>query len=360
MLNRDRSFQSRLSGVAERSFRGLFLFSFFTDPGAACSAAAEETPDLFVSEPGFGILPEMLPRGTLLLRLSEGNDKPDLHSVSKYEGADVILRYFLRLISEGRKGAGAGTRPGGRLVIFSTPCGGSGSSSLCEAFGIRESAKRYKKEDVRQESLPEGRETRSPDCALLNLECCRSPESLGYGQKSGLSALILAVKNRRGDLSGMIRSAVFPADGACGLFVTGPPDYPEDTDGMTPEERLVLVRGFLSEFGTVLLDIPFSLCEGNLRLFDAADRIIMTSAADESAVLRINLALGALGRLDRIRKSGNLEKVRVIIRGEKADLPVEIASGSVGFAEMIEKEGVGTISQRLSEKKEGWYEIATG
>ena len=58
--------------------------------------------------------------------------------------------------------------------------------------------------------------------------------------------------------------------------------------------------------------------------------------------------------------SGNLEKVRVIIRGEKADLPVEIASGSVGFAEMIEKEGVGTISQRLSENKEGWYEIATG
>lgn len=357
MLTSDRVFQVRLSEAAEKNLPGELVLLSFTDPEIAYAEASSVRPALFVADEEFGISPGMLPEATACLLLTRdeeaGRDK-GVPCVSRFRGADALLRSFLRAASaDAAPDVGRKAGPGGRLVLFTTPCGGSGSTTLCEAYAIR--IAKEGKEKRKESGNAQNADTVSRrEAAILNLECCRSGCTLGYSGSAGLSPVILAVKSRRGNLSGMIGGAVFPSAEAGGVYVTGPPDLPEDIDELDPQEMKRLVSAFLSEFGTVAADIPFGFSGRNLELFDMADRIVMTSMPDAGSAGRISQALSAVARLDAIRNTRNLVKMRAVFRGDGFEAPKELPSGASGIAEWLGA-GAGRLSVRLSATG-GWFD----
>ena len=92
----------------------------------------------------------------------------------------------------------------------------------------------------------------------------------------------------------------------------------------------------------------------NLELFDMADRIVITSMPDAGSAGRISQALSAVARLDAIRNTRNLVKMRAVFRGDGFEAPKELPSGASGIAEWLGA-GAGRLSVRLSATG-GWFD----
>ncbi|MCQ2427136.1 MAG: hypothetical protein MJ137_01870 [Clostridia bacterium] len=272
----------------------------FGNTEKAIAAAAELHPGLFVADIGCTVEPSLLPPDTVFAEFSENPADAGKGKINRYSGSDAILRRMISMALGRRTEERKDNEGKGKLVVFSSPCGGSGSSVLAEAYAVRCAKKT-------------GGEEKN-GVALLNLEACRSRDSLGFSDfPASISELIFAVKS--GNMPGGrdLRKYFVRASTAAGIYLTAPPEYSCDVSELEAEEASGLIREMKSFFGTTVVDLPFGFSDFCRSFYSAADRIVSVCDGTEASVRRIADADKALSHIGGIVKDTAPPRLSVII-----------------------------------------------
>jgi len=142
ILDSDVNYLKRLLSVFSTKYSDKLEVYSFTDQERAIAALSEEKIDVFVADEGF-IIDErrIYPKCCMAYFVASAdieklNDQP---AICKYQKADLIYKAILNVFSE-RAGNMAVVKTkgfGADLVIFSSPSGGTGTSSVAAAYAAR-------------------------------------------------------------------------------------------------------------------------------------------------------------------------------------------------------------------------------
>jgi len=332
LLSVDSEFPGRLAAAADKLYPGIFEFNQFNDARKAEDFVQTHFVRLIAVLPDIDVdiasFPDNIPLIYLTGTPAENTEPPD---VSIYSGAGGILRAFLSVIS-GEKAVGKAQQ--GSVTVFSSPCGGAGVTSLSEAFAIRKAGA--------------GRDTAEKRrVALLNLESCRSPSSLGYRERSGsVSDLILKVKLASSEPLSGLSNCFFSDQSSGGVFITSPPGFACDVGELTSQEIKRIIEELKNEFDHLVIDLPFSFSRVAAQVFSLADRIILVCGGGCFDPERVATAEAAFKKLEATEKANYCGKLCFVsnrasgtgkalsvpeLIGRVPDLP-EISLGDVSYA----------------------------
>ncbi len=298
ILDSDINYLNRISAVLLNKFYDKLDVFLFTDPAAAVSEIKNTGINVLVSSEEFDKNLTNLPANCALAFFTDLTDVAKVNgfpAISRYQKAENFYRQVLNIYSDMPSiYSFSRSENMSNLVIFSSPCGGVGTSSMAAAFAIR-CANSGKK------------------ALYLNMEKFGGAEIFFNSSGiSNMSELIYAIKGRKSNLRLKIESAL-RADER-GVYFIASADNALDIVELEKEEILY----FVSELRTmnlvdyVVLDMDFGIDKGTLKIFSAADRLVWISEGTDSSNQKITRAAEAITIIEKQSGCALLEKVSLI------------------------------------------------
>lgn len=294
IVENDEEYAEKLIGALINKYSDKIEVSRFTDLDAAVNALSDLNIDVLLAVPNLVDSLTTIPKRCGFGYLVSGS------GVSKYEGQPAVCKYqktellykqILDIYAESSKSVVRPEPVHGetRLILFSSPCGGTGTSSAAAGCSIRFAA--------------EGRKT-----LYFNLEQFGSsnPFFSSDGQ-FGLSDLIFALKRKNSNISMKLESCVRKS--AENVYFYAPVTVAPERFELTASEIRVLLETLQTtgEYHDIIVDMDFRVEKEFLQNWDLFSSVIWvldgSSIAHEKALRALEyLTVGNEHRfLDRIQ-----------------------------------------------------------
>ncbi len=286
ILDADSNYTQRITATLSLRYGDKLQVHGFTALDPALSALEEERIQIFLADEAFQIAPSRVPQGCGFAYLVSGSGIDALNgqkAINKFQQIDAIYRAVLDIFSDCAGNISFHNDKDGecKLAVFSSPCGGTGTTSVAAAYAAR--------------LAEQGRRV-----FYLNLECFNSSDALFEGEgQLGMDDVVYAIKSKKANLTLKLESCA--RRDACGVYFFAPPRIALDFMELTDDELLGLVDALRDSghYDVAVVDMDFSLEERALRVFRKASALVWVCDGSENADLKIHRAYKALEVLEQ-------------------------------------------------------------
>lgn len=252
--------------------------SAYTEKNALKQALESRSFDILLFDASFYDGQEETKRAALKIILSDDAEEiPEscrsFQRISKYQRISRIYQQVLELYAEICNDAGIlNGQDRTASIVFYSPVGGAGKTSLALAAATRLAVQGYK-------------------TLYLNLEDIPSEDFyLTQGGEKGLSDLVSCVGE---NINFALKVQSLLQNKAENLYYLNHFSSPNDVYEMTEEELAKLIEALRKTrlFQVIVMDMGVALDRKALKVFEAADKIVLVEKADAPADRKLNLFL---------------------------------------------------------------------
>lgn len=270
IIEKDNRFLDRLTAIFTKNYAEQLEVYPFTDAEVALSTLEFMKIDVLVAEESFRISPTSLPEGCALAYLVNevGLDFcRGQRAICKFQRAELIYKQIAGIYAEK-----AEKIPGQKLdapisktLIFTSPAGGVGVSTVAAACAQRFASQRKK-------------------VLYLNLEAFGLATSYFHGEGSGsISDVFHAIVNKNVNLSALLEQIV-RRDPKGVFFIQEAPSC-EEIPQLSPEDLSKLLRELriIADYDYLIIDVDFPVQKAQVEvLCKAGSLILVYSGSDNS------------------------------------------------------------------------------
>ena len=321
ILDKDKGYLARVASAFETKYADKMEIYSFTDSDIAQRTLDNARIDVLLASDTFEINAQNLPKRCAFAYMvdSPGIEKiGEASAICKFQRADLIYKQILSLYSE-RASSVLGFsahEDKGNILIFSSPCGGVGTSVVAAACAIT-AAGRNKK------------------VLYLNLEKFGSADLFfdGPGQY-GMSDIIFAVKSKKANLPLKLESCV--RQDVRNVYYYAQAKNALDMMEMNSEDilRLISELKLTGEYDYIVVDIDFAIDKEMLKIYRQAQSIVLVSDGSTEANTKIDRAFSALTVIEKNADAPLVNRIQLLYNcgsqdGRALDIPGVKTVGSV-------------------------------
>lgn len=286
ILDSDAQYLERLGATFGMKYvQKLQLFSC-TSLKKALEIINEKRVDILLATEDFDVDYKALPKRCGFGYLVEDHDTESINDqfvVCKFQKAEQIYKQILGLYSEHSSSITGRVTNGenGNLVIFESPCGGVGTSSMASAFALN--------------LAMTGRKV-----LYLNLEKFGTADNFFSAEGTlGMSDIVYALKSRKANLPMKLESCL--KQDPCGVYFISGSAVALDNMELKHEEiwELIEAINMSSDFEYIILDTDFSLEKDAVKLIQKSNALIMVSDGSEPANTKIRRAVDSMIKMEQ-------------------------------------------------------------
>lgn len=281
ILEKDTNYLRRIVSVFETKYADKFEIYSFTDPAVAQESLDSAKIDVLIANDDFDIDAAALPKRCGFAYFVDSVDvtvTKDQRAICKFQRAEQIYKQILGLYSET-----AGNISGikldddtARIVLFASPCGGVGSSTMAAACAAHFAA--------------QGKRT-----LYLNLEKFGSADLFFSSEgQFDMSDIIFALKSKRANFSLKLESSV--KQDTNGVYFFAQSKIALDMFELNSEElvRLISELKRIGSYDYLVIDTDFVMDEDNLPIYRLAHALVWVGDGSEISNHKIHRAYDAL------------------------------------------------------------------
>lgn len=340
LLDKDMNYLTKIVNVFSIKYSEELQIYSFTDLNTAMNAIHKNRINLFLATEIFDIPMEELPQNCGFAYLVENGDIDSLKGkpvICKFQKVDLIYKQMLSLYSDLAANISRmrfSNQPG-NVILFSSPCGGTGTSTIAAAFA-NACIKRNKV------------------ALYLCLDPFGSADLFYQGEgQFDLSNIIYALKSRNTNIAFKIESCVRKS--IEGVFFFADAKNTLDYLELTSEDIATLLRELriCGKYEYIVLDMRFGIGEEQMAIFENAENIILVSDGTETANRKVKKAISSLHILEESNEVSVIDKMGLIYNkfGSKTgatinDLEIEMLGGVPKIENATERQ----LLEQLSEK----------
>ena len=302
VLDNDQVYLDRFVSAFSAKFADKVELYSFTDQQIAMDSLANNRIDIFIAGEIFDIDVKQVPAKCVFAYFVDntGIDSYNNQSaICKYQKADLIYKQFLSLYSE--KAGGISSLKldddSTKIIIFSSPCGGVGTSTVAAAC-----AKHFS--------------DRGSSVLYLNLEPFGAADCFfsGDGQYD-MSEVIYALKSKKMNLSMKLESCVRKDVSGVSFFT--PTSIPLNMLEMTNDDvvRLVEELKLTGSYNYIIVDTDFGLDKNHLKIYKLAHRVVWVSDGEDIANNKLIRAYQAALLLDQTKSLDLMDDIVLMYNG---------------------------------------------
>ena len=302
VLDNDKLYLDRFVLAFSTKYADKIELYSFTDQQIALDSLTTNRIDVFLAGENFDIDAGTIPSKCVFAYFvdSSGIDSYNNQSaICKFQKADLIYKQLLSLYSE--KAGGISSlkldEDTTRIIVFTSPCGGVGTSTAAAAC-----AKHFS--------------DNGNSVLYLNLEPFGSSEVFFSGDgQFDMSEVIYALKSKKTNLSMKLESSV--RKDACGVSFFTPTAIPLNMLEMTNEDtvRLIEELKLTGSYNYIIIDLDFGLDKNHLKLFSLAHSIVWVSNGEDVANSKIIRAYKALALLEQVKSMDLMDRLILLYNG---------------------------------------------
>lgn len=324
ILHSDPTYVSRLTSALEAKYRNRLLLHSFTSPEKALESLVPEKIDVLLADDTFEIDKGAIPEKCGFAYLVDSPEMTTLRgcpTVCQFQRTELLYKNVLNIFSEALGDASVRNlySDRGKVIIFSSPCGGSGTSTLAAACAAHFAL-------IGKQSL------------YLNLESFGGADTYFSGEGvADMSDVIYAVKRRRGSLPIKLESyARRDSSNAC-YFSTA--KMALDMLELTAADRqdLVSVLAESGGYDYVIVDMSFDLRKESFALFQKAHALVWVSDGTLVANQKTTRAYEALRMLEKGETAPLTDRVCLLLNKIPAGMEGEFPTPGMPVAGAIAK-----------------------
>ena len=298
-LENDKTYLSRIISTFETKYAEKFELYSFTDKDVALSCVDSARIDVLLANNSFSINPDELPSRCAFAYLVDSNGIEsigEVRAICKFQRADLIYKQILSLYAEKASDVLGFSPSEGKekILIFTSPCGGVGTSSMAAACAVQAAAKGKK-------------------VLYLNLEKFGGADLFfdGSGQFC-LSDIIMALKSKKTNLPLKLESCV--RQDPRNVFYYAQARNALDVMELTGEEILQLISAIRlrGEYDHIIIDMDFEIKTEILNIYRQARSIIFVSDGSVEANEKVRQAYRALTLLEQTADMPLTNRIQLI------------------------------------------------
>lgn len=281
ILHNDLLYLNRLAAVLGAKYSDRLALYSFSNPETALESLAKEKIDVFLADDAFEIDPQLLPEKCGFAYFVESPEVCQVKgspAICQFQRTELLYKQILGLFSEtlGETSVRNLYNNRTKVLVFSSPCGGTGTSTLAAACAVHYAATRKR-------------------CLYLNLEEFSGADAYFSGEgTSDMSDVIYAVKSKRSSLPLKLESCV--KRDQRGVYFFSSAKVALDMMELTAEERVELITALIDSgsYDVLLIDVAFRLEKETRAVFDQAHVLVWVSDGMATSDYKIARAYHAL------------------------------------------------------------------
>lgn len=286
ILEKDKSYLSRIVAAFGARYSDKLEIYSFTDYEVALSCLNDAKIDVFIAADSFDVEVEKLPRRcgfAYFVDFAGIETVNNQIAICKFQKADLIYKQILSIYSE-NAGNVSGLKLNDeacRVVAFTSPSGGTGSSTMAAACAMRYAAQGKK-------------------VLYLNLEKFGSADCFFKAEgQFDMSDVIFALKSKKTNLSLKLESCV--RQDHCGVYFFAPAKLALDMLELGAEEinRLLSELEVTGSYNCIVLDLDFALSKDMLSIYRQAHGIAVVGDGSDISNAKIARAFAALSTMEQ-------------------------------------------------------------
>lgn len=281
ILENDSNYLNRMVVAFNTRYADKLEIYSFTSYAVALEALTSSKIDVLVASDYFDVDSKKLPPRCGFAYLV---DSPDIDNVReqraicKFQKADLIYKQILSIYSENAENMSKIklSEDGSKLITFSSPCGGTGTSSVAAACAVNY-AKRGKK------------------VLYFNLEPFGSSDNFFSAEgQFDMSDIIYALKSAKANLTLKLESCV--KQDATGVNFFSASKVALDMQELDSEDikRLISELQLMGGYDYIILDIPFGIDKTTLSIYELSHNVVMIGDGSDVSNTKIQRAYDAL------------------------------------------------------------------
>lgn len=286
ILEKDTGYLSRIVSVFSTKYADKFQIYSFTDPQIAIASVDAEKIDVLIANDSFEIDPGSLPKRCSVAYFVDSTDIDTIsgqRAICKFQKAELIYKQILSIFSEnaGRFADLKLTDDDCTVFAFSSPCGGTGTSSVAAACAMHFAS-------------------RGKRVLYLNLNAFDSSDLFFSGEgQFGMSDVIFSLKSKKANLAMKLESYV--KQDISGVSFFSQSNFALDMLELKQEEKLQLLSELkiLGAYDYIIIDMDFGLDKQHMDFYNKTHAVVMVGDGSESSNVKIKNAYSALVMTDQ-------------------------------------------------------------
>lgn len=339
ILEHDSNYLNKIVAVFNARYADKFEIYSFTEKNLALSVIEKERIDIFVADEKTEFEEHEIPRNCAFAYLT---DRPDVEAINgkkaicKFQKIESIYREIIGLYAENteKRTTFKLDEDGCKVLLFSSPVGGAGTSSLAAGLSLK--------------LAREGKKV-----LYLNLEKLGSADIFFHAEGAyDMSDVLFALKSSSQKLAFKLESCVKTDQRGVHFFSQS--KYALDMEEVSYEEYATLIEGLRSSgfYEYIILDMDFELDREYLKLYEIVNRVIWTDTGTDIANNKIYRAYEACRMIAQEGKALPVEKIALIYNkfSNKSckiiddELGVRSIGGAPKFVNLSSEEIAGQLS----------------
>lgn len=284
ILENDVNYLNRIVSAFSTKYSDKLQIFSFTNIELAITTIQNEKIDILIASDFFEVDTDIIPARCSFAYFVNNSDIEfvnEQRAICKFQKAELIYKQILSIYSENASTlSGFKFADACNITIFSSPCGGVGTTTVAAAYAMHLARKGKKP-------------------LFLSFDCFDSSDNFfsGDGQFT-VSDLIFALKRKNSNLAMKIESYV--KRDVSNVFFFSKPKYALDMLELSFDEKMFLLEELkkLGLYDNIVLDLGFGLGKENLEFYMKAQNIIMVSDGGVVANEKVKNAYTALLMID--------------------------------------------------------------
>lgn len=290
ILEKDQNYLNRIASAFSTRYADKLEIYSFTDQTIALTTLESSRIDVFVASDVFEIDVKDIPKRCGFAYLVDSGDVDTLReqrAICKFQKADLIYKQILSIYSE-NAGKVSGLKMGDestKIIVFSAPVGGVGTSSVAAACAKYFAAHMKK-------------------VLYLNLEKFGSSDCFfGAEGNFDISDVIYALKNKKANLAMKLESCV--KQDRCGVCFYSQSKIALDMFEFTADDviRLVSELKLMGAYDYIVIDMDFNMDKDIMKVFRQAHAMVWVGDGSELSNVKIQRAYNALSILEQNKEA---------------------------------------------------------
>lgn len=281
LLEKDQSYLTRIVSVFSTKYADKFEIYSFTDQEVALSVLEGAKIDVLVANDAFDIDVNTLPKRCGFAYFVDAADiamEKEQRAICKFQKAELIYKQILSIYSE-KAGSISGLNLGddsAKILVFTSPSGGTGSSTMAAASAIHFA-------------------TQGKKVLYLNLEKFGSSDVFFSAEgQFDMSDIVFALKSKKTNLGLKLESCV--KQDKTGVCFYSQTKVPMDMLELNSEdiERLISEAKLTGSYDYIILDMDFGVDKNTLKIWRQAHGVVWTGDGSETSNTKVHRAFQAL------------------------------------------------------------------
>ncbi len=339
LLEKDKNYLNRIVAVFSMKYADKFELYSFTNIEVALSSLDNVRVDVLIASAAFDIDINLLPSTCGFAYFVDSIDVDTYNGqrvICKFQKVDLIYKQILSLYSE-VAGNISGLKFGDdccKIIVFTSPSGGTGNSSAAAACSLHYAA--------------QGKKT-----LYFNLEKFGSSDTFFFAEgQCDMSDIIFAVKSKKANLSIKLASCV--KQDSRGVYFYSQSKIALDMLELSTDDIICLISELRRSglYSYIILDMDFKIDKEFLKILHKTHAIVWLGDGSETSNNKIIRAYQALSTVEQNEDSPLINRLYLIynkFRSKTGKMLSDIGINVIGGAPRYEHATTNQILEQLSQ-----------